>query len=56
MWIDCETHYSNATLRDFIVGKAASGQVWVKRFIRMKPDNSYADYPLYQFSVDTIGM
>lgn len=48
-------------LNDFLIGRARSGKVWIKRYCIVKNDSTrgcghYSDYPLYEFSVETIGL
>lgn len=54
-------YHRPTTIYDFIVGVSRSGKVWVKRYTYVEDPHCanngyYSDYPLYEFTVETIGL
>jgi hypothetical protein len=47
-------YHKQVTLCDFIIGRARSGTVWVKRYTQV--DGYHSAYPLYEFPIETLGL
>lgn len=47
---------SRVCIRDFVIGKARTGKLWVKRYTFIKSEDCYSDYPLWEFEIETLGM
>lgn len=54
-------YHRATTIYDFFIGISRSGKLWVKRYTYIEDPHCqnngyYSDYPLYEFTIETIGM
>ena len=51
-------YHKPLNLSDIIIGLSRSGKIWVKRYTRIgfAGHEVHSDYPLYEFTIETLGM